>query len=208
MSVIKSGNMAQHIFIAGRNGSGKSELVQQYLSGYDNVVCLDTKGTVDWIKIIPDIKIYTNLIDLMKEHTYGKAIYRPRWEELNLPYYDKFFEWIYRRQNTHVWIDEVMSICEGNSIPNFYKACLTRGRALGINCWNVTQRPKTIPLVIMSESSHFYIFDLNLEADRKRIMEIVPFDELLELPSKVASEFSFWYYNFKLERPIISKLNI
>ncbi len=208
MSVIKTGSMAQHIFIAGRTGSGKSELVQKYLSGYYNVICLDTKGTVDWNKIIPDIKIYTHLMDLIKNHQIGKAIYRPCWEELNPHYYNKFFEYIYLRQNTHVWIDEVMSICKGNDIPDFYMACLTRGRTLGINCWSVTQRPKTIPLIILSESSHFYIFDLNLEADKKRIQEIIPFKEIEEIPSKVGGEFSFWYYNFKMEHPIISKINL
>lgn len=204
MSIIKQG---EHSFIAGLTGSGKSELAQIYLSGKDNAICLDTKGTEEWWRI-PDVKVFTRLDELVK-FTYGKAIYRPRWEELNQNYFNSFFEWIYKRGNTDVWIDEAMNVCPNATvIPEYYKGCLTRGRTLGISVWSLTQRPKTIPLVIMSEAKHFFIFDLNLEADRKRIMEIVPYDEINLVPSKVYEEFSFWYYNSKLDKPVIGKIKI
>jgi len=204
LSVIKQG---EHIFIAGRTGSGKSELAQIYLSGKDNAICLDTKGTEDW-KRIQDVKVFTRLDELVN-FGIGKAIYRPRWEELNQQYYNSFFEWIYKRGNTDVWVDEITSVCpSANVIPDYYKGCLTRGRTLGISIWSLTQRPKDIPLVTMSESKHFFIFDLNLENDRKRVQEIIACNEIKLLPSKVFEEFSFWYYNFKMEMPVIGKIKI
>ena len=204
MSEIKQG---EHVFIAGRTGCGKSELAQIYLSGKENVICLDTKGTENWLRI-PDVAIFERLEDLMN-FGIGKAIYRPRWEELNAEYYNSFFEWIYKRGNTDVWVDEITSICpNANTIPDFYKGCLTRGRTLGISIWSLTQRPKDIPLVVMSEAKHFYIFDLNMESDRKRIMEIVSAPELKLLPSKVFEPFAFWYYNFSMDIPVIGKINI
>lgn len=200
MSEIRSG---QHVFVAGRTGCGKSQLVEAYLSSRPNVICLDTKGDVNW-NTIPDVVIYDRLDRMIEKHSIGKAIYRPRWQELNFDYTDKFFEYIYLRRNTDVWIDEVMSI----ELTPYYKACLTRGRSLNISCWNVTQRPKTIPLICISESTHFFVFDLQLEADRKRIMEVVPFEEINTIPSKINGEYSFWYYNFKMNSPIVSKLDL
>jgi hypothetical protein len=193
-----------HVFIAGQTGSGKSVLAEIYCAGRENVILLDTKGETNF-SMIPDAPVFDRLDELVNFEQ-GKAIYRPRWEELNPEYYDKFFEWIYRRKNTDVWVDEVMSLYENaNSILPFHKACLTRGRTRKISVWNVTQRPKTIPLTCISESKHFFIFDLNLDADRKRIMEIVPFKELETVASKAGGEFAFWYYNFKMTRPQIAK---
>lgn len=204
MSVkIKQG---EHVFIAGQTGSGKSICAEIYLSGLDNVICLDTKGETNF-SMIKDSPIFERLEDLI-QFKEGKAIYRPRWEELNSEYYDRFFEWIYRRKNTNVWVDEVMSLYENaGSILPYHKAIMTRGRTKNISCWNVTQRPKTIPLSLISEAKHFFIFDLNVEADRKRIQEVVAQNEINTIPSKIGGEHSFWYYNFKLEKPILAKFN-
>lgn len=196
----------RHVLVAGRTGSGKSVLAEIYCSGINNVICLDTKGETEW-KTIPDVEVFDRLENLVNFKE-GKAIYRPRWEELNTEHYDKFFEWIYLRKNTAVWVDEVMSIYENaNTILPFHKAIMTRGRTKQISCWNVTQRPRTIPLALISEASHLFIFDLNMEQDRKRINEVVGQPEIMQIPSKLGGEFSFWYYNFKLDKPILSKFN-
>jgi DNA helicase HerA-like ATPase len=198
----------QHTFIAGKTGSGKTVLEKVYISGFDNAIILDTKGLFNWIDIIPDAPIFTHIEDLFSFKE-GKAIYRPSIEELNNEFYDLFFKWIYYRRNTAVAIDEVMSLYESaNSTLFWHKALMTRGRELNITVFNCTQRPKTIPLNLLSESTHFFIFDLNLEADRKRIMEIVPFEEINIKPSKIAGQHSFWYYNDKLDKPLIGKLKL
>jgi ABC-type dipeptide/oligopeptide/nickel transport system ATPase component len=194
----------QHVFVAGQTGTGKSVLAEVYVSGGDNAICLDTKGETNWT-MIRDVTVFDRLENLVNFKE-GKAIYRPRFEELSIEYYDKFFEWIYRRKNTDVWIDELMSIYENaNSILPYHKAILTRGRTKKISCWNVTQRPKTIPLGCISESKHFFIFDLNLDADRKRIMEVVAHNEINTIASKAGGEYAFWYYNFKMQKPVLGK---
>jgi len=196
--------IGEHVFITGQTGSGKSVLAELYLSGQDNVICLDTKGETNF-SMIPDAEIFTHLEDLMTFEE-GKAIYRPVWEELNTDFYDRFFEWIYRRGNCNVWVDEVMSLYDNSlSILPFHKAILTRGRTKKISCWNVTQRPKTIPLTIISEAKHFFIFDMNLEGDRKRIQEVVSHKEINIKPSTLGGDFSFWYYNFKMVKPVLAK---
>lgn len=198
-------NHGEHTFIAGKTGSGKTFLEEVYISGFDNAIILDTKGMFNWSRI-PDVEVFTSLNELIKFKS-GKAIYRPSIFESNTEYYEAFFKWIYYRKNTAVGIDEVMSLYESaNSNLFWHKALMTRGRELGITVFNCTQRPKTIPLNLLSESTHFFIFDLNLEADRKRIMEIVAHDEINIKPSKVGEKHCFWYYNDTLEKPLLGKL--
>jgi hypothetical protein len=107
-----------------------------------------------------------------------------------------------------------MSICTSASdIPPHLKAIYTRGRQRDTTVWALTQRPKTIPLICMSEATHFIIFDLNIEADRKRIMEVVGSEKFLYTPAQYAREYYnnydnylFWYYNIKMDSPMIAKL--
>ena len=49
---------SEHVFIAGRTGSGKTFLEKAYLAGFKNVIILDTKGTFYWEQI-PDALLFT-----------------------------------------------------------------------------------------------------------------------------------------------------
>lgn len=212
----------QHVLIPGRTGSGKTYLAKKYLAGYRNVVALDTKGTLVWQEIPgtkwdlgkqpypkfdlvdggKELTLVERLADLPKVKT-PKIIYRPRLEEMNEDFYNEFFKWCYLRRNTIVWVDEVMSICPGPSkIPFYYQGILTRGRELGVSVWSLTQRPKTIPLVIISESSHFFVFDLNMAEDRERLMEVTGCPQLGQKPG----QYNFWYYKVDAEKAILATL--
>lgn len=201
----------EHVFICGQTGSGKSFLKQAYLSGYKNVISLDLKGKLTYDPFVADVPVIDNLDDLMKVGE-GKYIYRPRFEEIeNTDYIEKFFEWIYHRQNTICDIDEIMAVGElgskdGNYIPRYAKAILTRGRERQTTIWGATQRPKTIPLVYMSEASHYFIFSLKIADDRKRVQEFIPYPEILqEIPRHT---HQFWYYNDKMDNPIKARMKI
>lgn len=193
---------SEHVFIAGRTGSGKTWFARKYLAGYENVVALDTKGTLTWPEAGEDVTLTTRLMELPEIET-SKIIYRPSWDEMEEDFYNKFFQWVYRRRNTIVWIDEVMSICPNpHKIPDYYKACLTRGRELQIGVWSLTQRPSGIPQVIISESTHFIIYDLNMPQDRQKLVETTGATELYEKPGK----YIFWYYHVEADRAIKAKL--
>lgn len=199
----------EHVFICGQTGSGKSFLKQAYLSGYENVISLDLKGKLTYEPFLYDVPVFDNLEELMGVGE-GKYIYRPKFEEIeNTDYIEKFFEWIYMRQNTICDIDEIIALSEIGGqgyIPRYAKAILTRGRERKTTIWSATQRPKTIPLVYMSESSHYFIFSLKLLDDRKRIQEFIPHDEILnEIPKKT---HKFYYYNDDLDRPELARLVI
>jgi len=182
-------------------GSGKTFCNKVYLAGYPNVIVLDTKGTFNWEQV-EDCPVVEKIKDL-ENYQGGKIIYRPCFEELDKEYYEAFFKWCYDIKNVIVYVDEIMSISDNASyIPKFAKAILTRGRERNTALWGATQRPKTIPLVYMSEATHFFIFKLNLEADRKRVMEIIPHNEIMQDISKR----EFWYFNTEMNKPRLAKL--
>lgn len=201
---------SQHVFIAGRTGTGKTFLAETYLSSFRNVIALDTKGFIEW-DMAGYPPIFEKLEDLEKFGE-GKAIYRPRPEEMNDEYYNLFFKWVYERQNTVCYIDELMSVATASSIPFYLKAILTRGRQRNTSCWALTQRPSGIPLITMSEATHYFIFDLQLEEDRDRIRKITGSELFEYTPTEygklngIKKDYLFFYYNYKMDDPTLNIL--
>lgn len=207
----------EHVFVPGRTGSGKTWLARKYLANYKNVVVIDTKGELKWPEI-PGTKWSGNKLannykqdNLTLVETLGelqdvrtpKIIYRPSWDELNDEYFNLFFKWCYQRRNTIVWIDEAMSISPNpHKIPEYYKAILTRGRERNTAVWSLTQRPSGIAQVIISESTHFFVFDLNLTADRDKLVDLTGATEIYDKPGK----YHFWYFHVEQEKAFKAKL--
>lgn len=188
-------NNDEHVFIPGMTGSGKTFLTD-YLSSKINkrVFSLDTKGTFEWNYITKSEKIVVENLKNIEAATanYNHVIYRPSREELTIDYYNAFFEFCYYLKNNTVLVDEVMQVCPSPSkIPEFYKGILTRGRELDVNVWSCTQRPATIPVVVYSEATHWFVFKLNSANDRKRLSDFTGFDEFMEqIPKRI-----FYYFN-------------
>lgn len=197
-------NQGEHVFIAGRTGSGKTFLVKKYLQNSKlPIYCLDLKQTLNWSGVSEkDIGYYDSLEDVIKSKK-RKVIYQPKWEEIDNNIFINFFEFCYKRGDCIVWVDETMGIGSALKYPAYYKALLTRGRELGISVWSCTQRPASIPIIALSEATHFFIFDLNMLKDRVRISDIVGEDDFTVAPGK----FSFWYYHISdSEHPIRARL--
>lgn len=194
---------SEHVFVAGRTGSGKTFLARKYLCQYPHVVVLDTKGMTDWPEVPrSELTLVTKLEQLGDVDT-PKIIYRPGWDEMTDEYYNEFFRWVYRRKNTIVWVDEAMSVTPNpHKIPDYYKAILTRGRERNTAVWSLTQRPSGIAQIIMSEATHFFIFDLNLPQDREKIVDVTGATEIYQKPGK----YKFWYYNVAREKAILAQL--
>lgn len=157
----------------GQTGSGKTTLARQLLKFRVFKVLVDFKGTLHW----PEYRVHTSLAGLVKAREPG-LIYRPSYEESrNEVVQEQFWEWVYRRRNTTVYVDETAAITNGDQFPHYFGACLMRGRELGIEMWCATQRPMRIPQVVLSESEHVYAFRLRLPQDRARVEALTGIDQ-------------------------------
>jgi DNA helicase HerA-like ATPase len=206
---------SEHVFIAGQTGTGKSKLAEIYLRGYDHVVKLDTKGEYyerkrdrkpvwEGLTEGDDYTVIFKLSDIDKVDT-PKIIYVPVFEEQSLEYYDALMKWVYERENTILWIDELMSISDSPTrYPLYLRALMTRGRSKNATVWALTQRPMDIPSIILANSSHYFVFTMQLPQDRKKIADATGQPEFLEQPKG----YNFWYFKVGSDRPVLARLKL
>lgn len=199
----------ERAMFCGKTGSGKSFALATVAAMFANVGILDTKGMFNWEKEVPGVGEIPVIkrFDKLKHVGMGKFIYRPVDAENTPDYHEGFLRWIYNRTNTIAAIDEVMQITYRNEAPPALHDILQRGRQKNVGCFMATQRPTWIPMGCISESDHFFIFELTYGPDRKKMAEFAG-DEVLELPP-AEYPHGFWYYGTKLRRPVfVEDINI
>lgn len=183
---------SQHVFIAGGTGSGKTVLARHYLAGNEKqVFVLDTKGTFKWPEVPDELQITIVRLSQIEDaaRNFKFVIYRPIFEELNDEFYDAFFSFCYRLGKCTVYVDEAAQVCKSaQQFPVNYFGILTRGRELDVNVWSSTQRPANIPITIYSEASHWFIFRLKAEQDRKKLFNYSGQEEFLTAAAQ------YWFY--------------
>lgn len=156
----------------GQTGSGKTTLAEYVCSTRPYVVALDPKGMLFW----DGYAVHTRLEQLVACRE-PRLVYRPVYDELQDPdVMDLFFQWVFRRRNTALYVDEIYAVARGDVYPFHLGACLTRGREVGVVVYSATQRPARVPQIIFSESEHVYCFKLKLPQDRDRMEEITGLD--------------------------------
>jgi hypothetical protein len=158
----------ERAFLAGMTGSGKSVLARYLCSQESSVLIFDAKDEINW----KGYKRFTRLAKLIAARE-PRAIYAPTFKELdNQDYHDKFFKYAFFRGKVCVYVDELYAVADGNDLPPYYKACLTRGRSKGIKTYTATQRPISIPQWVISEAENKYIFYLQMPQDREKIEKV------------------------------------
>ena len=189
----------KHVLVTGMTGTGKSFLCENYLRGYDYVVKLDTKneteerrlnGESPWDGLVEDedfTVVYS--IDELEFVDTPKIIFVPPFD-FTIDDYDQFFFWIFRRGNTILWIDELMSIGTANRYPKELLRLMTQARSKNVGVWVCTQRPSGIPVIVPSNCHYFFVFDLANIDDRKKMYQVTGMKQMLEMPTG----FNFWYY--------------
>jgi hypothetical protein len=159
----------------GQTGSGKTTLARLVIEQRPYVVAYDAKGYINW----DGWKRYTSLRALCADSNIPPhAVYRPGYAELSdEPTVNAFFEWIYKRKHTTVYVDELSAIASGDNFPWYFGACITRGRERGISTMCATQRPTRIPQIVLSEAEYVFCGRLKLPRDRQRVAETTGMDE-------------------------------
>lgn len=190
----------KHVLVCGMTGTGKSFLAEHYLRGYKYVVKLDTKdetgerhaeGKSPWEGLTEgkDFTVCRNLEELDEIDT-PKIIYVPAFEDQTQENFDEFFNWIFERGNCILWIDELMSVGTVQRFPRGLGRIMQQGRSKGIGVWACTQRPSGIPAIVPASCTYFFVFNMTLPQDRKKLVETTGMVEMYDLPSG----YNFWYY--------------
>jgi len=179
--------------VIGATGSGKTFLARYLIEDIEKPysVVYDAKIS-DSISEWKNHRFIDDFAELAEAQE-RRIIYRPNYiEAVDAVAQDEFFEWVYLRKNTRLFVDEAYAITGGTNPSFHFQACLTRGRERGISTIIATQRPSRIPLITLSEAEHFYIFRLQLLKDRQRV------EELTGITAEAQTElrkFEFFYFN-------------
>lgn len=192
--------LGKHALICGMTGTGKSFLAEQYVKGYPYAVKLDTKdetaerkvqGLSAWegLKEGTDFQVVRDFEELEYAET-PKIIFCPDFLEQTQELFDDFFQWIFLRQNTCLWIDELMSVGTVHKYPPQLGRLYTQGRSKFISLFSCTQRPSGIPTIALSNSSYFFVFDMMNLDDRKKMASCTGMEKMKESPDG----HNFWFY--------------
>lgn len=175
----------------GATGSGKTTLAKALLWRQPHVAVLDPKRTF----VMPPEANATITDDpevVLAWEGPDMIVYRPGAELLTDPESaDWFFWWAYERGNTLIYVDEASMVTRGTDPPRGYAACIQLGRERGVGTWHATQRPSRVPIVLLSESEHLFVFRLRHPADADRVAEYSDPATLERSPTGR----QFWYWN-------------
>jgi energy-coupling factor transporter ATP-binding protein EcfA2 len=196
----------EHAFIAGATGCGKSELAQWLINdpGKKYSIVYDPKHSETITEWRNQTFIYS--WQELKRSKDRRIVYRPSLEAYrgadgkltneaeDERCQEEFFQYVFITKRRRVYVDEVSALL-GGSNPNYYlKGCLTRGRELGISTVCATQRPVSIPIIMMSESTKKYVFRLEWPDDQER-MEKLTGGRITVKMQGLLQDFEFYFYD-------------
>jgi len=84
------------------------------------------------------------------------------------------------------------------------KAIYTRGRSRRTCVWACSQRASEIPNIILANTQVFFIFQMNLESDRKKLVMMTDQKEFMIKPEK----YYFWFYKIGNNKPVLATLKM
>jgi len=182
------------VALIGATGTGKTTFARYLVEDPNkrNSVVYDAKIS-DAITRWQTTQRFYEDFDLLQRSQENRLVFRPSFaESLDAEAQDAFFEWIYWRRYTRLYIDEATAL-KGGTNPSFHlQACIARGRERGVSTVIASQRPKRVPLILFSESEHFVVFRLNLMEDRLRVYELTGIDPVEQT---TLENYEFFYYS-------------
>lgn len=186
--------MNERAVLVGKTGSGKSTLARALLVNCTNVIVLDTKREFT----LPQARVIDTYRKLPTGANPQPIIYRPCEAEDTLANYAALFRWLWKRGKTTIYIDEVSDVLvQGKQVLSEHKRLIKQGRSLKVRMITCTQRPRWVPLDILSESERYYMFRLLLDEDRKRMAEVMGPQVLQD----ITTPHAWWYYHVGANQP-------
>jgi hypothetical protein len=195
----------QKVAIAGQNGSGKSILGSAIARSMDRVLVYDPKW--DPAAEIHNATVATTAREAIKALP-GRVLYRPDPLEAGqiVDRFDEICRKIIQLGGRHgIVVHELSNLGTAYAIGPWHRAVITQGRSLQISVVEITQRPRNIPIVALSEAQHLVCFTL-LNPDDRDVMagymgQAVRLDPL-------PLDFRWWYRGPDLRLRLHSPLSL
>lgn len=173
--------------------------MERLLSAEEYVIAIDTKHDLNW-------NGWKRTDNLKVSFALKHSIFRPK-SEAQL---DVLFRRAFKEGGWFLYVDEVYMLGRHLLSPRTgespYVICLTSGRSKGITVITSTQRPKYLPLFALTESKHFFVFELGSRDDVKDLTRMAGIDAL-DAANKIHGH-EFLYYNRVTKQAVVSKLRL
>jgi energy-coupling factor transporter ATP-binding protein EcfA2 len=195
----------QKVAIAGQNGCGKSVLATHLARSMDRVLVYDPKW--DPSADMPNAAVVTTAKEAIAALP-GRVIYRPDPVESGqiVDRFDEIVRKIIRGGGRHgIVVHELGNLGTAFAMGDWHRAAITQGRSLQITMVELTQRPRHIPIVALSEAQHLVCFTL-LNPDDRDVMAGYMGQALR--PSALPLDFSWWYRGPDLRLRLHSPLSL
>jgi hypothetical protein len=186
---------SERVAIIGATGSGKTVLARFLLSGLNRVIVIDPK------------------------HTFHMAGYKPGWR---LPLTSGEFHLVIRpggkdderlagflarlmkEGSVTIYCDEAATTSDvfPETTATLIEIART-GRERHVALWCTMQRPRRVPLTMLTETETFFVFSVRSKDDRDYIKGYTGDEVSDRLP-----RFQFWYYRTEDDRPALMTLNL
>jgi len=162
--------------LAGRTGSGKSTLatwLMQRSAGH--WVIINPK----WTKAFDRLEDSKKIVSIRKTKDISKSIFEnrytiinPKADESTHEQLDLLIQWLHESfVDVGIYVDELYYVHTGGRAGPGLIGVLTRGRELNQTFLGATQRPAFLSKFLFSEADYICGMSLNMEADRKRMVE-------------------------------------
>lgn len=173
LPVLKPGSRT---IAAGRTGSGKTSLAKWLVESRNaqHWVILNPKHTAGY-DALPDAVVLNGwdgkkFDRAITEHRFTVINFKP--QELSADFMDSVLWYIHETYNNiGILADEMYYLHKFGEAGDGLIGILTRGRERKQTFLGLVQRPKRISLFAFSESDYIVSLALNLESDRKRMVE-------------------------------------
>ena len=179
---------SERVTIVGRTGSGKTTLARLLVGGDRNLVVIDPKWRFELPRTQLAVGTARAFAELWPQRS-TRVVYRPDPESNTHDDVDQVIRRVLRYGRTRILVDEAMDYATPNAILPAYRRAETQGRELLVSMVSLTQRPRGIHNILLSEAEHLFVFDLAVASDREKVAAIGG-DQLAERPGE---PYAFWY---------------